>query len=129
MTTISDCGNSYSVHSGSVNLKQMNGRRAAICLVDGNQTMNNESSYDSEVELQHEPNDNAMQMGSVHGALNSAAPWMEPQNIPSHWAHRPGSIPHTQERLEPARRVIRRDEGLVQALTLPTISVFNMRSI
>ena len=57
----------------------MNGRRAAICLVDGNQTMNNESSYDSEVELQHEPNDNAMQMGSVHGALNSAAPWMEPQ--------------------------------------------------
>ena len=31
--------------------------------------------------------------------------------------------------MEPARRVIRRDEGLVQALTLPTISVYSMGSI
>jgi hypothetical protein len=44
--TISDInqidGAAYSVHSGSVNFEQMNGRRASICQLDGNQTMNSD---------------------------------------------------------------------------------------
>ena len=32
-------------------------------------------------------------------------------------------------RLRPARHMVRRDEGLVLALSLPTISLFNMRSL
>jgi hypothetical protein len=49
---------SDSQHSGSVNLEcrsNMNGRRAAICQLDGNQTMNSISNYDSEEELESEP--------------------------------------------------------------------------
>jgi hypothetical protein len=37
--------------------------------------------------------------------------------------------PPPQERGPPARKVVRRDEGLVQALTLPAITVYNMRSM
>ena len=56
--------------------------------------------------------------------------WMEPGVIPAHWGYRP-SRPSlgAQERRVTTSKVIRRDEGLVQALTLPTITVYNMRSI
>ena len=65
----------------------------------------------------------------VSEAHISTTCWMEPDAIPAHWDHRP-SHPSlgTQERVT-TRRVIRRDEGMVQALTLPTITVYNMRSI
>ena len=47
VTTNSDCNILYSQHSGSVNLedgRQKNGRRAAICQLDGNQTINSVTS-------------------------------------------------------------------------------------
>ena len=55
--------------------------------------------------------------------------WMESQNIPAFWGNRMSPALNNNEGRVPTRRVIRRDEGLVKALTLPTISVYNMRSI
>ena len=58
VTTSSDCYSLYSQHSGSVNFeceRLKNGRRAAICQLDGNQTIGSVSSYDSEEELECEP--------------------------------------------------------------------------
>ena len=43
------------MHSGSVNFEQMNGRRASICQLDGNQTIDSMSNYDSDEELEYEP--------------------------------------------------------------------------
>ena len=116
MTTSSVYDSSDSQHSGSVNLecgRNRKERRAVICQLDGNQTMDSNSNYDSE-ETPSTP---------AAGRMDSGA-------IPAHWGYRPSRpAPETQERREPSRRVIRRDEGLVQALTLPTISVYNMRSL
>ena len=55
--------------------------------------------------------------------------WMESHNIPVFWGNRMSPALNNNEGRVPTRRVIRRDEGLVKALTLPTISVYNMRSI
>ena len=55
MTSIIDCNSSYGQHSGSVNLecwKQKNGRRAVICQLVGNQTLNSVTSYDSETSIE-----------------------------------------------------------------------------
>ena len=50
-------------------------------------------------------------------------------NIPTHLGHRPARDATVEGRLRPARQVVRRDEGLMVALSLPTISVYNMRSL
>ena len=47
MTTISDCDDAYSVHSGSVNLEQKNGRREGICQLDGAGTPSERSFIDT----------------------------------------------------------------------------------
>ena len=113
---ISDCNISYSQHSGSVNLEHgrlKNGRRAAICQLDGNQTKSSVTSYDSE--------DHQLPVGCEVTADSGS-------HIPTHWGHRPARAAPVEGRLR-ARHVVRRDEGLVMALSLPTISVYNMRSL
>ena len=49
-------------------------------------------------------------------------------NISVQLGHRPAPL-YDKPRLPPVRRTIRRDNKLVQALTLPKISSYNMRSI
>ena len=61
-----------------------------------------------------------------HGWMEEAE---EPRPIPGHWGHRPPNILPIEGRGPPARRVVRRDEGLVQALSTPSITVYNMRSM
>ena len=51
----------------------------------------------------------------------------EPQNIQIQVGHRPNNIDKDLPRVI-TRKTIHRDEGLVQALSLPTISLYNMRS-
>ena len=59
-----------------------------------------------------------------------AAPGLDdepsPAPIQSHSGYRPPRR-YTEARL-PTRKAVRRDEGLVEALDLPTISSYNMRS-
>ena len=56
-----------------------------------------------------------------------AAPELEGQPIPAFHGYRPPAP--SMEARPPTRRVVRRDEGLVEAINLPTISCYNMRSI
>ena len=52
-----------------------------------------------------------------------------PAPVPSHWGFRPARPVQGVGWPAPARHVVRRDEGLVAALSLPSISLYNMRSL
>ena len=134
VTTISDGDDAYSVHSGSVNFEHMNGRRASICQLDGNQTMNSDvdSSCGSYINEYQTPGPTAgmHQMSAQCEDPFPDAPRMEPQAIPTQTGFRPTKPDHNNwTRQATTRKVVRRDKGLVDALCIPTISVYNMRSI
>ena len=50
------------------------------------------------------------------------------QLIPNHWGYRPPRPP-VQERLRPVRTTIRRDNRLVEALSVPRVTLYNARSV
>ena len=146
MTTNSDCNILYSQHSGSVNLedgRQKNGRRAAICQLDGNQTINSLTSYDSDSSSAYDvdktpggwshdkslPNDWITRSEDQQLPEGCEVTAVSVTNIPTLLGHRPARDAPVEGRLRPARHVVRRDEGLVLALSLPTISLYNMRSL
>ena len=52
-----------------------------------------------------------------------------PKHIPVHTGHRPVSNHSNNCRLPPVRKTIRRDNKVLQAVTLPRISSYNMRSL
>ena len=52
---------------------------------------------------------------------------LENNNIPSHWGYRPEKS--FELRLPPIRKRVRRDNRSVQALKLPRVLNYNMRSI
>ena len=51
-----------------------------------------------------------------------------PQLIPNHWGYRPPRPP-VQQRLRPVRTTVRRDNRLVEALSVPSVTLYNARSV
>ena len=105
--------------------------------MDGNQTLNSVASRTSETSREEYDNEEEIDNGStreeevpVGWRVESNIPegW-RPAPVPSHWGFRPARPVQGEGRLAPARHVVRRDEGLVAALSLPAITLYNMRSI
>ena len=51
-----------------------------------------------------------------------------PRSIPNHWGYRPPRPP-VQQRLRPVRTTVRRDNRLVEALSVPSVTLYNARSV
>ena len=94
------------------------GRLETIAQMDGNESVASES----ESEEEEGGNENVNDDESVSEETEDV------QNIEVIVGQRPIKKQIYVAR-NPARKVIRRDEGLVEALTLPSITLFNMRSI
>ena len=59
--------------------------------------------------------------------MNNSQYGLWEQTIPTHWGYRPEKSQGT--RLQPVRKIIRRDNRSIQALTLPKVMNYNMRSL
>ena len=127
MTTTNGYDNSPSHHSGSVNLKcesKQNGRRAAICQLDGNQTLYSDDGTTSETDViseslgesDLESVSNKVVESEDEGSAQDPPPWHEP---------------FTRED-EPRTQVLRRintNNRVAIIAEMPTIAATNTRSI
>ena len=95
-----------------------------ICQLDGNASVDNSLMFSSDYQ-----SNNCQVNGSDDNSHEASLNNESINIVPSHWGYRPILTPPNEGRPITARHAIRRDEGLVVALSLPNISLYNMRSI